>query len=203
MINDDFASILVLNKNATKSKQDKIINLQDANGNKMVCNGQIQLKFSHKNNTFDQNFTRVKNLSQKVILGLDFLVSNKAKIDFNEKQIYTQNLTIPLDITTKIPDSILFVSETIQIPQNNAKFIAVNHNKNDPMFKATREGLVTENQNLFTQNDIKIQPAVVSINEGNTFIFVQNKSSKPILIHKNTKIAKVHHLTKKNQIIHQ
>ena len=88
--------------------------------------------------------------------------------------MHTQNLTIPLDITTKIPDSILFVSETIQIPQNNAKFIAVNHNKNDPMFKATREGLVTENQNLFTQNDIKIQPAVVSINKGNTFILVQN-----------------------------
>ena len=198
VINDDFASILVLNKDADEIKTENKINLQDANGNRMICNGTVQISFSYGDTVFQEQFTRVKKLSQKVILGLDFLISNKIKVDYDKSEVImnSKQITIPLTVTTKILDSVLFVSETVKIESNRAKFIEVNHQRNDPMVNATREGLITDLQDKFKDQNIRIQSAVVSIKNGKTQIFVQNKSSDVVLLKKNTKLAKVSHLTR-------
>ena len=131
MVNDNFASILVLNKDAIEIKTENEVSLQDANGNKMSCNGTIELNFYHNNTRFQEQFTRVKNLSQNLILGLDFLVSNKINIDYEKREVYVQSksITIPLSITTKIQDSILYVNKNVTIGPNNAQFIDVCHSK--------------------------------------------------------------------------
>ena len=76
-----FASKLVLNKCASD------VNIKGATGHKLRALSKVQLKFKLGKTHFVHEFHVVENFKRSVLLGIDFLIENKATLDFGKRSL--------------------------------------------------------------------------------------------------------------------
>jgi len=149
--------------------------LSAADGHGLVCVGSINLTLTIQGLKVPQTFLIVKDLNVRIILGLDFLNTTRANIDFNHNTLsICDDLLIEPMLPSKRLNNVLHVACHCTIPPLSEAVIAM------------RCGIYPKGQFLLTllptlsRKHISLAHAVVNINNNKTHCRILNPTNAPI-----------------------
>ncbi|CAG2254521.1 unnamed protein product [Mytilus edulis] len=141
--------------------------------------------------TMQQTFHIFENFTHSIILGLDFLDNQKARLNFDDKTLVLQSgiTEVPLTNGDNYDNSICFISLVNDevIPSRSEVIIPVQ--TVDKSIKS-KLGIIEPNPALVGKQNIVGATCLVQIRNNKTFLQVLNPTNAKVRLSKNTKIGK-------------
>jgi len=160
--------------------------LAAADGRALACIGTIGLTLTIQGLKIPQKFTVVKNLTYKLILGLDFMQNMQASIDFGHNTLsICDDLVIEPLLAEKLPTNVMRVAFNCTIPPLSEAVIAMTSDK-----PYNGQFLLTPLPTSFRKH-ISLAHAVVNIHNRKTQCRILNPTHSPVSLNKRTVLATV------------
>jgi len=176
---------------------DATVLMEAADNHQLTVTHEVEVKFRIAKIPLRWRFLAVKDLANKMVLGLDFFLLSPAICDYEASvlRLPEHKISVPIKLhdfiippNVRLPDSELFVLHDIKLPAGGTLQVPLVCAPYDRLRACTRRGLV-RNLNLSQKSWLQVESGYFVIEKGCVVVPLTNRTSTEVILSESYPVA--------------